>query len=276
MNKKSYYYILTVPGLMLIIFFLITPLISTVIPTFLGKKGIDFSQYIAFFNDEYFMQIFSRTLRISLITSFACMVFGVPVAYFISRSPKKLRGLLIACSVFPLLTNSVVRAFAWMNILGKNGIINKILLGLNIINQPYKLLYTELAVIIGTVYLFLPLMIVSLVGVMENIEMDLLEAAESLGASKITAFFKVVFPLSIPGLIVGTVLVFTGALTAYTTPQLLGGNSNMVLSTLIYQRTMSLSDWNGAAVVATVMIVTTLLVISLINKLAAKLNERGV
>lgn len=277
MSKKNYYsYILTLPGLAIIMFFLIVPLANTIIPTFLGDKGIELAKYFAFFKDKYFLQIFNRTLRISLITSFVCMVLGIPVAYFIARSSKKLRGLLIACTVFPLLTNSVVRAFAWMNILGKNGVVNKVLLSLHIISEPYKLLYTEFAVIIGTVYLFLPLMTVSLVGVMENIEIDLLEAAESLGANKIVAFFKVIFPLSIPGLIVGTVLVFTGALTAYTTPQLLGGNSNMVLSTLIYQRTMSLSDWNGAAVVATVMIVTTLLIINIINKLASKLNERGV
>jgi putative spermidine/putrescine transport system permease protein len=111
---------------------------------------------------------------------------------------------------------------------------------------------------------------------MENIEDDLLEAAESLGANKITAFFKVIFPLSIPGLIVGSVLVFTGAFTAYTTPQLLGGNKNMVLATLVYQRAMTLGDWTGASVVATVMIITTLTVIGIINKLAGKLNERGV
>ena len=119
-------------------------------------------------------------------------------------------------------------------------------------------------------------MIISLIGVMENIEKDLLEAAESLGANKVTAFFKVVFPLSLPGLIVGTVLVFTGSLTAYTTPQLLGGNKNTVLATLIYQKTMTLGDWQGAAVVATIMIVTTLIVIKGINFLASKMDKRGV
>ena len=112
--------------------------------------------------------------------------------------------------------------------------------------------------------------------VMENVENDLLEAAESLGANKIVAFFKVIFPLSLPGLIVGTVLVFTGALTAYTTPQLLGGNKNTVLATLIYQKTMTLGDWQGAAVVATIMIVVTLIVVKTINFLASRLDKRGV
>lgn len=274
--KKKWFYILLIPGLTLIVFFLILPLMNTILPTIISKKGLSLNQYVTFLKDEYFIEIFNRTLKISLISSLVCMMLGIPVAYFIARSSKKIRGLLIACTVFPLLTNSVVRAFAWMNILGKNGIINTILINLKIIEEPYKFLYTEFAIIIGTIYLFLPLMIVSLVGVMENIDKDFLEAAESLGANKITTFLKVVFPLSIPGIIVGSVLVFTGALTAYTTPQLLGGNSNMVLATLIYQKTMSLGDWNGAAVIATIMIISTILVIKIINKLASKLDERGV
>jgi putative spermidine/putrescine transport system permease protein len=274
--KKKWFYILLIPGLTLIIVFLFIPLIYTIGSTFIGEEGYSFTRYIDFLKDGYYLKIFNRTLRIALITSIVCMILGMPVAYYISRSKKSVRGIFIACTVFPLLTNSVVRSFAWMTILGSNGVINKMLMNLNIIDKPLKLLYTESAIIIGTVYLFLPLMVVSLVGVMENIENDLLEAAESLGANRIIAFFKVIFPLSVPGLIVGSVLVFTGAFTAYTTPQLLGGNTNIVLSTLVYQRAMTLGDWTGASVVATVMIVTTLTVIVVINKLAGRLNERGV
>ena len=235
-----------------------------------------FSAYTEFFKDEYMMSILYRTIKVSLISSIICMLIGVPVSYYISRTSKKLRGLFIALTVFPILTNSVVRSFAWMSILGKNGVINTLLMKLNLITEPLSLLYTEGAIIVGTVYIFLPLMIISLVGVMENVENDLLEAAESLGANKIVAFFKVIFPLSLPGLIVGTVLVFTGALTAYTTPQLLGGNKNTVLATLIYQKTMTLGDWQGAAVVATIMILVTLIVVKTINFLASRLDKRGV
>ncbi|MCT4542554.1 MAG: ABC transporter permease [Vallitalea sp.] len=273
--KKRWLYTLLIPGLIIIIAFLFIPLIYTIGTTFKGETGFTFERYVNFFKDGYFVKIFNRTLRIALITAIISMILGMPVAYYISRTKKSVRGIFIACTVFPLLTNSVVRSFAWMTILGKNGVINKLLLNLNIIEKPLKLLYTESAIIIGTVYLFLPLMVVSLVGVMENIEGDLIEAAESLGASKIKAFFKVIFPLSVPGLIVGSVLVFTGAFTAYTTPQLLGGNKNIVLSTLVYQRAMTLGDWTGASVVATVMIITTLTVIAIINKLASRLNERG-
>ncbi|MGL4912309.1 MAG: ABC transporter permease [Romboutsia sp.] len=274
--KKNSQYILFIPCLVLVAYFMIVPLLETIIPTFTNASGGMFSAYTDFFKDEYMMGIFWRTIKISLLSSTICMFIGVPVAYYISRTSKKLRGLFIALTVFPILTNSVVRSFAWMSILGKNGVINNALMKLSIITEPLSLLYTEGAIIIGTVYIFLPLMIISLVGVMENVDNDLLEAAESLGANKVKAFFKVIFPLSLPGLIVGTMLVFTGSLTAYTTPQLLGGNKNTVLATLIYQKTMTLGDWQGAAVVATIMIIVTLIVIKGINLLASRLDKRGV
>lgn len=274
--KRKGQYLLLIPCIVLVAYFMIVPLMEIIIPTFTNTTDGMFNAYKEFFTDSYMMSIFLRTIKISLISSLICMTIGVPVSYYISRVSKKLRGLFIALTVFPILTNSVVRSFAWMSILGKNGLINTLLTKLNIINEPLSLLYTEGAIIVGTVYIFLPLMIISLVGVMENIDNDLLEAAESLGANKLKSFFKVVFPLSLPGLIVGTVLVFTGSLTAYTTPQLLGGNKNTVLATLIYQKTMTLGDWQGAAVVATIMIVVTLIVIKGINFLASRLDKRGV
>ena len=210
-----------------------------------------------------------------MITTAICMAGGIPTAYFISRCGKKWRGLLLAASIFPMMTNSVIRSFAWINILGSNGMINRFLMALNVVEKPMKLLYTDFAIIIGSVYLFLPLMIVTVTGVMENIDDDMMEAAQSLGAGRLEAFMKVIFPMSLPGIIVGGILVFTGTLTAYTTPQLLGGNSNMVLATLIYQRAMSVGDWNGASVVALIMIVITLAVIRIFNALAARLDRRG-
>lgn len=274
--KRKGHYLLFVPCIVLVAYFMIVPLVEIIFPTFKNTTGGMFSSYKEFFTDSYMLSIFWRTIKISLISSLICMFIGVPVSYYISRVSQKIRGVFIALTVFPILTNSVVRSFAWMSILGKNGIINNLLVKLNLINEPLTLLYTEGAIIVGTVYIFLPLMIISLVGVMENIENDLLEAAESLGASKLKSFFKVVFPLSLPGLIVGIVLVFTGSLTAYTTPQLLGGNKNTVLATLIYQKTMTLGDWQGAAVVATIMIIVTLVVIKVINSIASKLDKRGV
>lgn len=272
--KKNSAYVLMVPGFVLLLLFLMLPLCSILWPT-IFSNGLSLNQYISFFQDEYYLEIFYRTLKISLIATLVCTLFGVPTAYFISRCSTKWKGLLIAISIFPLLTNSVVRSFAWINILGKNGIINNALMSLGVIEQPISMLYTEFAVLIGTIYLFLPIMIITLVGVMDNIDNDMMEAAESLGANRITAFMKVVLPMSVPGMITGAVLVFTGSLTAYTTPQLLGGNKALVLPTLIYQRAMALNDWTGASVIAAIMIVATLIVMKGLNFVAARIDKRG-
>ncbi|GAB1484545.1 hypothetical protein MASR2M78_33630 [Treponema sp.] len=202
------------------------------------------------------------------------MIMGVPTAFFISRRSTKTKSFLMALSIFPLLTNSVVRAFAWINILGRNGVINTLLLSWKFIDKPLTLLYTEFSILMGTIYLFLPLMLITLVGSMDNIEVDVTEAAESLGAGRIRTFFKIVLPLSLPGILVGGVLVFTGSITAYTTPNLLGGNKNMLLATLIYQRAMSLSDWTGAGVIALVMIVMTVAAVKLMQIAAGRLDKR--
>ncbi|MGB3366593.1 MAG: ABC transporter permease [Acidaminobacteraceae bacterium] len=272
MNKK-WIYLFLMPGILLLVVFLIIPLFATIGDTFFVDGNISFSRYISFFQDEYYVEIYLRTLKLGVITTFLAVILGFPTSYYISRTNKKVRGLYIMFAVFPLLTSAVVRSFSWMVILGRKGIINTALLKIHIIDKPLSLLYNEFSIVTGLLYLFLPLMIMSLVGVMENIEGDLTEAAESLGASRFQAFMKVIFPLSVPGLIVGSILVFTGSITAYTTPQLLGGSKAKVLSTLIYQSAMTLFDWNTAAVVATIMIVTTIVVSIVINTLSSKINK---
>lgn len=272
--KKKLPYLLLVPGAVLLIVFLMVPLLSVLWPT-VFEGGFTFTKYLSFFQDPYYMQIFIRTLRIAIVATIICVILGVPTAYFISRCNKKWQGVLIAVSIFPMLTNSVVRSFAWINILGKNGVINNFLMSINAISEPISLLYTEFSILIGTIYLFLPIMIVTLVGVMDNIDNDMMEAAESLGANRIKAFMKVVLPLSIPGILTGAVLVFTGTLTAYTTPQLLGGNKSLVLATLIYQRAVTLNDWTGASVIAAIMIVATIVVMKVMNYIGSKVDKRG-
>lgn len=272
--KKTTRYLLMVPCIVMLIVFLILPLLSIIMPT-VFKEHFSLDAYIQYFQDEYYRQIFFRTLRIAGLSAIICMILGIPTAYFISRCKKKWRGIWIAISIFPILTNSVVRSFAWIQILGKEGIINNLLMQLNLIDEPLTLLYTEFSILIGTIYLFLPIMIITLVGVMENIDTDLMEASQSLGANRFRSFLKVILPLSIPGILVGSVLVFTGALSAYTTPQLLGGNKNLVMATFIYQKAMSEGDWTGAGVVAVIMIVTTLIVMKGLQYITSKIDKRG-
>ena len=274
MTQRRIPYIILAPGLILLILFLVLPLISIIFPTFFDG-GFTLANYTSFFMDEYNFGIFWRTLKVSLIVTLVCAVFGVPTAYYISQSPKKWRGLLMSLTLFPLLTNSVVRSFAWITILGQNGIINNTLMSTGLISKPLTLLYTEFAIVIGSVYLFLPLMVITLVGVLENIETEIMEAAETLGANRFLAFIKVILPLSVPGIIVGSILVFTGTMTAYTTPQLLGGNRNMMLATFLYQNATALGNWQGASVIALIMIVATIIVMKLFNWIAKRMDKRG-
>ena len=273
--KKNVRYTLLFPGVVLLCFFLVLPLLSSLIPTVFPESSFSLQLYIDFFKDSYFMAVLGRTLSISLIVTIFCAVLGLPAAYVISGVSKKWRGILIALTLFPLLTNSVIRSFAWITILGKNGVINNLLTMFGVINEPISLLYTDFSIIIGSVYLFLPTMIMTLVGVLENIDDDLLEAAATLGLSPLKGFFKIILPLSLPGMIVGSILVFTGTLTAYTTPQLLGGNKKMMLATLLYQRATTLGDWTSASVVALVMIVITFAVMKALNLLAKSMDKRG-
>lgn len=273
--KKNVRYTLLFPGIVLLCFFLVLPLLSSLIPTVFPKSSFSLQLYIDFFKDSYFMAVLGRTLSISLIVTIFCAVLGLPAAYVISGVSKKWRGILIALTLFPLLTNSVIRSFAWITILGKNGVINNLLMMFGVIHEPMSLLYTDFSIIIGSVYLFLPTMIMTLVGVLENIDDDLLEAAATLGLSPLKGFFKIILPLSLPGMIVGSILVFTGTLTAYTTPQLLGGNKKMMLATLLYQRATTLGDWTSAGVIALVMIVITFAVMKALNVLAKSMDKRG-
>ncbi len=272
--KKKNTFLIVFPGVVILVVCMLIPLLQVIIPTIFGE-GYPFQSYVEFLQDEYYIKIFARTLQISVITTIICMIAGVPTAYFISRCSQKWRGILLAVAIFPLMTNSVIRSFAWINILGSNGIINTMLKSIGLIERPIKMLYTEFAVIIGSVYLFLPLMIVTVTGVMENIDDDMMEAAQSLGANRFIGFLKVIFPISLPGIIVGGILVFTGTLTAYTTPQLLGGNKNLVLSTLIYQKAMAVGDWTGASMIALIMIIVTLGVMKLLRMLANRMDKRG-
>lgn len=264
-------WLLLAPAVLVIALFLLAPVIGTLASTLGTRQGV-LAPYIRFLSSGFSQTVLWRTLEVALITTAISILIGFPTAYVIARSRSAWRSVLIVAAVFPLLTSTVVRSFAWMVILGRNGLINKALLALGITAEPVSLLYTQTAVVIGLVYLFTPLMILSLVGVLENIEPDLLQASNSLGAGPRATFLQVILPLATPGLIVGAVLVFTGSFTAYTTPQLLGGQRQTVLATLLYQRAMVSFDWVGASTIAAIMVVITVTVVLGFSRLARRAN----
>ena len=235
-EKKTRIYLLFIlPGCVFLAYFMLIPLFSLLFMSFLNEGGaFTFSNYLTIFGSTYFKQVFWRSIRLSLLSTAICALLGFPTAYYISKFAKN-KGVLMALAVFPMVTSPVIRSFSWMVILGKKGIVNDLLVKSGLVARPISLLYNEFSMTVGFVQLFLPLMILSLIGIMDNISEDLNLAAGSLGASRAKVFLNVVLPLSVPGLVTGCVLVFTGCLTAYTTPQLLGGTDTRLLATMIYQ-----------------------------------------
>ena len=266
---------LTLPATLAVIVLLVIPVALTIGTTFAEPKGV-FSTYAAFFNSGFRKAILYRTLEIALITTALSLVIGFAAAFVIARLPGRLKSIAIIAAVFPLLTGVVVRSFAWLIILGKNGIVNDALTATGIISEPLSMLYTEGSVIVAMVYLFVPLMILTLTGVLEGIPRDVIEASASLGAKPLATFTQVILPLSVPGLIVGAVLVFTGSFTSYATPQLLGGERQMMMGTLLYQRAMVTFDWVGASTVAAIMVVITIAVVAIMSRIARRLNPMAV
>lgn len=228
------------------------------------------------FGSGFRRTVLLRTINVSLIVTVIALVIGFITAYVVSRAPGWLKSILIIAAVFPLLTGVVVRSFAWLIILGKNGILNSTLINLGLIGEPLSMLYTQGSVIVAMVYLFVPLMVLTLVGVLEAIPDDLIQASASLGANSWATFTQVILPLAVPGLIVGAVLVFTGSFTSYATPQLLGGEQVMMMGTLMYQQAMVTFDWVSASTIAAIMVVITIAIVMAMNAAARRLNPMTV
>jgi putative spermidine/putrescine transport system permease protein len=266
---------LAAPAMVAVVLFLVVPVVITIAATFTEPKGL-FSPYVAFFNSGFRRTVLYRTIEIALITTVISLFVGFIAAYVIAQLPGRAKSLMIIAAVFPLLTGVVVRSFAWLIILGKNGILNTTLLSVGLISEPLSMLYSEGSVIVAMVYLFVPLMILTLVGVLEGIPQDLIQAATSLGATPAATFRQVILPLATPGLIVGAVLVFTGSFTSYATPQLLGGEKQMTMGTFLYQRAMVTFDWVGASTIAAIMVVVTIGIVLIMSRIARRLNPMAV
>ena len=214
----------------------------------------DLSNFVALFESKVGQQAAVRTVRVSVIVTLITIVAGYPLALFIARARPSWRPVLIAIVVFPFLISAVVRAFGWTVLLGRSGLFNKMLIGSGIIDQPLTLVQNETGIIIGETHLLLPYMVLSLLAVLQRIDPHLEDAAKSLGASPVGVFWRVIVPMTLPGLLTGTLLVFSLAMTAFATPFLLGGGRTPLLTTLLYQYAFTLYDWKLAATIGVVLL----------------------
>lgn len=262
---------LSAPATLAVVLLLILPVGATIAVTLANPEGW-LASYTAFFESRFRRTVLWRTLEIATLTTVVSVFVGFFTAYVVARAHPRLKSVLIIAAVFPLLTGVIVRSFAWLILLGRNGLVNGSLIWLGVTDQPIAMLYTQWSVVLAMVYLFVPLMVLTLVGVLETIPHDVIEASASLGATPAATFRQVIFPLAVPGIIVGAVLVFTGSFTAYATPALLGGDRQMMLGTLLHQQAMVTLNWDSASTVAAIMVVVTVTVVLAMTRIARWLN----
>lgn len=211
--------------------------------------------YAEFFSKPLNRTVFFRTLKLGVLVAFVSAVVGYAAAFCIVNLEPANRGRMFGLIILPLMISPVARTYAWIVILGRTGIVNQAIVGLGLSDTPVRFLFSETAVFLGLLQLFMPLMIISLISAMENLPKDAISAARVLGANWFQVFTRVILPLTKEGLVLGGTLVFTGALTAYITPAILGGSKVLMLETLLYQRVNVSNDYVSAGIIATILIV---------------------
>jgi len=224
---------------------------------------------VAAVTDPYVVDIVARTARVAGIATLVSVLFGFPVAWAISRAAPRWRALLLIAVTFPLLLSTVIRTFAWIVLLGGEGLISRALQAVGLAAGPVQLLYTETAMVLGLTQLFMPLLVLTAYSSLASVDPALEDAARGMGARGSAVFARVVFPLALPGTAVGAILVFAGCVTAYTTPALLGGTRNRTLATLLYQEANTSVDWSGVSAIAIIMTAIVLVVTLVMSRVSA-------
>lgn len=232
----------------------LVPVVIFLTEGFRSADGWSLAAYAEFFSLPLNRAVFWRTLKLGLEVTATSAVIGYAAAFAIVALPSGSKGRMIGLIMLPMMISPVARTYAWIVILGRTGIVNQALQALGLTDGPVRILFTETAIFIGLLQLFLPLMIISLISALENLPRDIVPAARVLGANWLQIFWKIILPLTREGLVIGGTLVFTGSLTAYITPSILGGSKVLMLETLLYQRVTVASDYVSASVIALILV----------------------
>ena len=256
------------PALIWFFIFFILPLSIIFIYSFttdylFAGKQVTFTlgNFLNIFQKKHYLIILLRSLKISLITTIFSIIFSYPIAYFLAKRTRFDKALIILLMI-PFWINYLIRIFAWKLILSENGIINQMLSGLHVIQEPLKMLYTQTAVILGLIYTYTPMMVLPLYATILKIDDSLVEAARDLGASPIQAFFDVIFKLSFTGIFAGTLLVFIPALGSFAIPIILGGTDSVMIGNMIENQFYHVGDWNfGSAFTISLAVLSIVLVL---------------
>lgn len=260
------------------ILFIVLPLLLVVFISFNGEEVMSLEsyrfsleQYARFFQPMY-LRIMWRSVNLAVVSTVVCLLLGYPAAYSISRMKPKTASTMILLFVIPMWMNFLLRTYAWITLLGRNGVINRLLgfIGLG----PFDMMYNQGSILMGMIYNFLPFMVLPIYTILQKMDLSLIEAAKDLGANSRETFLKVIFPLSLPGVYSGILMCFIPALSTFVISSLLGGNKYYLVGNIIEQQFRLTGNWPFGAAIAVVLIVILLLMLFIVRLLESK-NEKG-
>lgn len=250
------------------------------IPTFSWDEGIgaflkqlDFENFVFLTEDDLYWRAYLSSLQIAVVSTIFTLLIGYPIAYGMARAPGEWRPTLMMLVILPFWTSFLIRVYAWMGILSQEGFLNQFLLWIGVIDTPLTILNTNTAVYIGIVYTYLPFMILPIYAALDRMDGSLIEAAEDLGCSRLTAFWLVTIPLSKNGIVAGSFLVFIPALGEFVIPSLLGGSSTLMIGKVLWEEFFSNRDWPVASAVAVVLLLLLIIPIVLFQRNQQKQAE---
>jgi putative spermidine/putrescine transport system permease protein len=232
-------------------------------------------QYIKFLTDPFSLSVLGATLLLGAEVTLLCLVLGYPVAWLYLRAGSRTQALIILVVLLPLLTSVVVRTFAWIVILGRQGIVNSTLQSLGLIGTPLRMLYTQGGLVVALAQVQMPLMVLPLITAIGRIDINLSDASASLGAGHWRTFVKVMLPLSMPGIIAGCTLTYAAAITAFITQSLVGGGQMLFMPMYLYQQASTLQNWPFASAISIIFLIAVLAIVALFSALGRRARGYG-
>ena len=228
------------------------------------------AHYVKFFSDPFNLGILADTLLLGVKATLVCLLFGFPIAWICARSPPRWQSVILFLVILPILTSVVVRTFSWIVILGRQGVINQIAMGLGLTGEPMRLLFTEFGVIMVLAQVQMPLMVLPILTVLSKIEPNLEDASRALGAGEWRTLARVTLPLAMPGVIAGCTLTYAACVTAFVTQSLIGGARLIYMPLHIYQQAVGANNWPFAAAISVIFMVAVMGVVVGLDRLGAR------
>ncbi|WP_412051185.1 ABC transporter permease subunit [Hoeflea sp. Naph1] len=246
--------------------------ISGIIDAF---RQFSFSNYLWLTEDSLYINAYISSITIAFISTLLTLLIGFPLAYGMARAPTSVRPTLLMLVILPFWTSFLIRVYAWIGILKPEGLLNQLLLAIGVVDEPLIILNTNTAVYIGIVYSYLPFMVLPIYAALEKMDYTLIEAAQDLGCPAISAFWKITFPLAIPGIVAGCLLVFIPAVGEFVIPDLLGGSRTLMIGKTLWSEFFNNRDWPVSSAVAVLLLLILVVPIMIFQQAQAKAQESG-